>query len=126
MRERKIRCEERGGGDMEAGKELQSEKEGEVDGRSAEGELEVERTTEEACNEEERCEEDASESHSPAKRARISSVLFDSQEAAILEFIKQHPKLFDKEHERFHYRHTIEALWSEYSEPGTHRCQALV
>ena len=71
---------------MAARKELQSEKEGEVEERSAEVELEVERTTEEVCNEEEKRAEDASESYSTAKRARISSVFSDSQEAAIVEF----------------------------------------
>ena len=28
----------------------------------------------------------------------MSSVFSDSQEAAIVEFLKQHPELFDKEH----------------------------
>ena len=89
-------------------------KEGEEEERSTE--VEVERTTEEACNEEERCEEEASESHSTAKKVRISSVFSDSQETAIVKFIKKHPELFDKEHEGFHDRHIKEALWSEIVE----------
>ena len=56
--------------------------------------------TEEACEEEERCEED-SESHSAAKRARVCSTFTDSQETAIVEFVKEHPELYDKEHARF-------------------------
>ena len=56
--------------------------------------------TEEACEEEERCEEDL-ESHSAAKRARVCSTFTDSQETAIVEFVKEHPELYDKEHVRF-------------------------
>ena len=43
--------------------------------RSAEREVEVERTTEKACEEEERCEEEDLESHSAAKRRRDFSSL---------------------------------------------------
>ena len=39
----------------------------------------------------------------------------DSQEVSIVEFVKQHPELYDKEHPRFHDRHRREALWSEIS-----------
>ena len=72
--------------------------------------------TEEACEEEEeeRCEED-SESHSAAKRARDCSTFTDSQETAIVEFVKEHPELYDKEHARFHDRQQMEALWAEIS-----------
>ena len=59
--------------------------------------------TEEACEEEERCEED-SESHSATKRARVCATFTDSQETAIVEFVKEHPGLYDKEHARFHDR----------------------
>ena len=45
--------------------------------------------TEEACEEEERCEEEL-ESHSAAKRARVCSTFTDSQETAIVEFVKEH------------------------------------
>ena len=69
--------------------------------------------TEEAC-EEERCEED-SESHSAAKRARVCATFTDSQETAIVEFVKEHPELYDKEHARFHDRQKKEALWAEIS-----------
>ena len=70
--------------------------------------------TKEACEEEERCEED-SESHLAAKRARVSSTFTDSQETAIVEFVKEHPELYDKEHARFHDRQKKEALWAEIS-----------
>ena len=70
--------------------------------------------TEEACEEEERCEEDL-ESHSAAKRARVCSTFTDSQETAIVEFVKEHPELYDKEHARFHDRQKKEALWAEIS-----------
>ena len=49
--------------------------------------------TEEACKEEERCEED-SESHSAANRARFCATFTDSQETAIVEFVKEHPELY--------------------------------
>ena len=52
--------------------------------------------TEEAC-EDERCDLE-SECHSAAKRARVSATFTDSQEIAIVEFVKEHPELYDKEH----------------------------
>ena len=58
---------------------------------------------EEACNEDERCEEE-SECHSAAKRARVCATFTDSQEHAIVEFVKEHPELYDKEHGQFHDR----------------------
>ena len=39
----------------------------------------------------------------------------DSQEISIVEFVKQHPELYDKEHPRFHDRNRGEALWAEIS-----------
>ena len=69
---------------------------------------------EEACEVEKRCEED-SECHSSAKRARVSATFTDSQENSIVEFVKQHPELYDKEHPCFHDRHKREALWAEIS-----------
>ena len=70
--------------------------------------------TEEACKEDERCEEE-SEYHSAAKRARVCATFTDSQENAIVEFVKEHPELYDKEHGRFHDRQRKEALWAEIS-----------
>ena len=69
--------------------------------------------TEEACEEDERCEEE-SECHSAAKRARVCATFADSQEIAIVEFVKEHPELY-KEYGRFHGRHRKEALWAEIS-----------
>ena len=69
--------------------------------------------TEEAC-EDERCEEE-SECHSAAKRARVCATFTYSQENAIVEFVKEHPELYDKEHGRFHDRQRKEALWTEIS-----------
>ena len=66
----------------------------------AEGKLEV---TEEACEEDERYEEE-SECHSAAKRARVCATFNDSQENAIVEFVKEHPGLYNKEHGHFHDR----------------------
>ena len=54
-------------------------------------------------------------SHSAAKRARVFATFTDSQETAIMEFVKEHPELYDKEHERFHDRQKKEALWAEIS-----------
>ena len=68
--------------------------------------------TEEACEEDERYEEE-SECHSAAKRARVCATFTDSQEIAIVEFVKEHPVMYDKEHGRFHDRHRKEALWAE-------------
>ena len=70
--------------------------------------------TEEACEEDERCEEE-SECHSAAKKARVCATFTDSQENAIVEFVKEHPEMYDKEHGRFHDRQRKEALWAEIS-----------
>ena len=70
--------------------------------------------TEEGCGEEERCEED-SESHSAAKRARVRATFINSQETAIVEFVKEHSELYDKEHACFHDRQKKEALCAEIS-----------
>ena len=70
--------------------------------------------TEEACEEDERCEED-SESYSAAKRARVCATFTDSQETAIVEFVKEYPELYNKEHAHFHDRQKKEALWAEIS-----------
>ena len=69
---------------------------------------------EEAVEEEERCGEDM-ECHSSAKTARVCATFTDSQEISIVEFVKQHPELYDKEHPRFHDRNRREALWAEIS-----------
>ena len=92
--------------------ERQEEREGTEEGtQEIEERLEL---TEEACEEEERCEEDL-ESHSAAKRARVCSTFTDSQETAIVEFVKEYPELYDKEHARFHDRQEKGALWAEIS-----------
>ena len=70
--------------------------------------------TEEACEEDERCEEE-SECHSTAKRARVCITFTDRQEYAIVEFVKEHPELYNKEHGCFHNRQMKEALWAEIS-----------
>ena len=67
-----------------------------------------------AEEEEERCEE-YPECHSSAKRARVCATFTNSQEVFIVEFVKQHPELYDKEHSRFHDRTRREALWAEIS-----------
>ena len=85
--------------------------------RTEEGTQEAEKHlefTEEACDEGERCEED-SESYSAAKRASVCATITDSQETAIVEFLMEHPKLYDKEHAHFHDRHKKGALWAEIS-----------
>ena len=41
--------------------------------------------------------------------------LLQSQEISIVEFVKQHPELYDKEHPRFHDRTRRETLWAEIS-----------
>ena len=104
------------------------EKEGEVEERVEVPELPdegIERREEEeieedpaigeaVAEEEERCEEDP-ECHSSAKRARVCGTFTGSQEISIVEFVKQHPELYNKEHPRFHDRTRREALWAEIS-----------
>ena len=67
-----------------------------------------------AVEEEERCEEDT-ECHSSAKRAGVCATFTDSREVSIVEFVKQHPELYDKEPPRFHDRNRREALSAEIS-----------
>ena len=86
----------------------------EVIERREEEEIEERPAIEEAVEEEERCEEDI-ECHSSAKRARVCATFTDSQEISIVEFVKQHSELYDKEHPRFHDRTRREALWAEIS-----------
>ena len=64
--------------------------------------------------EEERCEDDP-ECYSSAKGARVCATFTDSQEISIVEFVKQHPELYDKEQPHFHDRTRREALWAEIS-----------
>ena len=99
------------------------EKESEIEERSEVTEEGIERREEEEIEqcpaieeavEEERCEEDP-ECHSSAKRARVCATFTDSQEIFIVEFVNQHPELYDKEHPRFHDRTRREALWAEIS-----------
>ena len=66
------------------------------------------------AEEEERCEEDP-ECHSSAKRARVCATFTDTQEVSIVEFVEQHPEMYDKEHPRFHDRTRREAVWAEIS-----------
>ena len=66
------------------------------------------------AEEEERCEEDP-ECHSSAKRARVCATFTYSDEVSIVEFVKLHPELYEKEHSRFHDRNRREALWAEIS-----------
>ena len=87
----------------------------EVIERREEEEIEERPAIEEAVEEEEeRCEEDI-ECHSSAKRARVCATFTDSQEISIVEFVKQHPELYNKEHPWFHDRTRREALWAEIS-----------
>ena len=87
----------------------------EVIDRREEEEIEERPAIEEAVEqEEERCEEDI-ECHYSAKRARVCATFTDSQEISIVEFVKQHPELYDKEHPRFHDRIRREAVWAEIS-----------
>ena len=44
-----------------------------------------------------------------AERARICATFWDSQETAIVEFVKEHPELYDKDKQK------KEALWAEIS-----------
>ena len=114
---RKEKGGKRGKKKMDERQEEREKESGEVEERSEEraeegteeGTQEIEERlelTEEDCEEEGRCEEDL-ESHSAAKRARVCSTFTDSQETAIVEFVKEHPELYDKEHARFHDRQRL-------------------
>ena len=94
---------------MEERQEEREKEGGYLEERTEETEERIEDTeeglevTEETCKEGERCEEE-SECHSAVKRARVCATFTNSQENAIVEFVKQHPELYDKEHGRFHVR----------------------
>ena len=98
--------------------EERENKRGELEERTEErtegGTEETEEVPEEGCKDDERCEED-SESHLAAQTARVCATFTDSQETAIMEFVKVHPELYDKEHGRFHDRRKKEDLWAEIS-----------
>ena len=114
---RKEKGGKRGKKKMDERQEEREKESGEVEERMEEGTQETEEHlefTEEGCGEEERCEED-SESHSAAKRARVCATFTDSHVTAIVEFVKEHPELYDKEHACFHDRQKKEALWAEIS-----------
>ena len=114
---RKVKGGKRGKKKMDERQEEREEESGEVEERMEEGTQETEEHlefTDKGCGEEERCEED-SESHSAAKRARVCATFTDSQETAIVEFVKEHPELYDKEHARFHDKQKKEAVWAEIS-----------
>ena len=116
---RKEKGGKRGKKKMDERQEERDKESGEVEERMEERRRRVQRRVQteerlEACEEEERCEED-SESHSAAKSARVCSTFTDSQETAIVEFVKEHPELYDKDHARFHDRQKKEALWAEIS-----------
>ena len=101
---------------MEERQEEREKEGGELEERTEERTEDTEEgleVTEEACKEDERCEEE-SECHSAAKRARVCATFTDSQNV-ILEFVKEHPELYNKEHGRFHNRQRKEALWAEIS-----------
>ena len=102
---------EKEGGELEEMTEERTEEGTEERIEDREEGLEV---TEEACEEDERCEEE-SECHTAAKRARVCATFTDSHEIAIVEFVQEHPEMYNKEHGRFHDRHRKEALWAEIS-----------
>ena len=99
-------------GEVEERVEVPELPEERVEGREEEEIEESQAIGEAVAEEEERCEEDP-ESHSSAKRARVCATFTDTQEVSIVEFVKQHPELYDKEHPRFHDRTRRETLWAE-------------
>ena len=109
-----VRQEEREkeGGELEEGIEERTEEGTEETEERIEDTEEGLEVTEEACKEDERCKEE-SECHSAAKRTRVCATFTDSQENAIVAFVKEHPELYDKEHGCFHDRQRKEALWAE-------------
>ena len=116
-REKESQVEERSEVITEEGTERREEEE-EIQEDPAIGEA--------VAEEEERCEEDP-ECHFSAKRARVCATFTDSQEVSIVEFVKLHPELYDKEHSRFHDRTRREALWAEISaELKLQPCETLV
>ena len=102
---------EKESGEVEERMEERSEERTEERTEEREEHLKV---TGEACEEDERCVED-SECYSTAKRARVCATFTEREETAIVEFVKEHPELYDKEHVRFHDRQKKEALLAEIS-----------
>ena len=99
-------------GDVEGSTEMTEERVEEMtEERVEESTEQTEEVTDEAYEEDEICGEEL-ECHS-AKRARVCATFTDSQENAIVEFVKEHPELYNKE--RFHDRQKKEALWAEIS-----------
>ena len=105
---------EKEGGDLEERTEERTEEGTEETEERIEDTEEGLEVTEEACKEDERCEEEP-ECHSAAKRAWVCATFTDSQEHASVEFVKQHPELYNKEHGRFHDRQRKKALWADIS-----------
>ena len=99
-------------GEVEERVEVPELPEERVEGREEEEIEESQAIGEAVAEEEERCEEDP-ECHSSAKRARVCATFTDTQEVSIVELVKQHPELYDKEHPRFHDRTRRETLWAE-------------
>ena len=50
-----------------------------------------------------------------SQESQVCATFTDSQENVIIEFVKEHPELYNKEHGRFHDRQRKEALWAEIS-----------
>ena len=68
-------------------------------------------TTEKAVDDEE--EEQEQESAAPAisKRCRLVTAFTDREEDAIIEFLQNHPEIYNKEHVRYADKYHKEALW---------------
>ena len=120
----KKKMEERHEEREKEGEELEERTEERIEERTEEGTEETKEriedteegleVTKEICEEDERCEEE-SECHSAATRSRVCAAFTGSQEHAIVEFVKEHPELYNKEHGHFHDRQRKEVFWAEIS-----------
>ena len=63
---------------------------------------------------EERTEEGVRRIQRVTRQPRVCATFTDSQETAIVEFVKEHPELYDNKHACFHNRQK-EAVWAEIS-----------
>ena len=60
---------------------------------------------------------DVESSHSRQKKGQIKSIfLSDSDEEAIVEFVKQHEELYDKTNDSFKDKQKKEGLWEQLAE----------
>ena len=72
---------------------------------------EIQPTTEAAVDNDEEKQEQESAAPVISKRCRLVTAFTDRVEDAIIEFLQNHPEIYNKEHERYADKYHKEALW---------------